>query len=134
MTSWIKAKHFFDDRSALLVVGERDVMEVGNLLRDNQDHPDILQEKLSAIINRCRPELVGHVLWFIEFSVERRAWQMYVNHASLPKTSMYAIPKSQRLRADDVGGEWFNGERNLWLSDMKSVEAPLDTDEPILVN
>lgn len=126
--SWIKANHMFDDRSALLIVGERDAREVGDLLRDNQESLDVLQEKLSGIINRCRPELVGHVIWFIEFSTEFRAWKMYVNHASLPRTPLYAVPAPQMLRLDDALP---------WTAPTKTTAGiPLKemADEPITVS
>lgn len=102
MSSWIKAEHWFKEQSALLVVGERDARDIGCIVREHQDDPELMREYLSKIVDACRPDLVGHTIWFMRFSPEKRAWEMYVNHPSLPNKERYAESPSQWLRLEDA--------------------------------
>lgn len=102
MSSWIRADYYFDERSVLLLVGERDAREIGDLVREHQDSPNAMQFHLSQIINRCRPDLDGHILRFMSFCPQKRAWEMLVEHPSLPTMKMYEQASSQRLRLEDA--------------------------------
>ncbi len=102
MSSWIKAEYWFSEQAVLLTIGERDAREVCGILTVHQDDPEAMRAMLTELVNRCRPDLVGHTMWFMRFSPEKRAWEMYINHPSLPKNALYAEKPSQRLRLDDA--------------------------------
>lgn len=129
MSSWIKADFRFPQRAAILVIGLRDAEDVFEIVKRHADTPDDLERCLREIIERHRPDLTGAILWHMSFSPPRMAWEVFIEHPSLPAKQIGQMATEIPLHLEDAGGEWFNAERNLWLADTKTV-----ADVPLTVN
>lgn len=102
MSSWIRADFNFGVRATLLVVGEREMVEIFGLVREFADTPEELADRLRVIIARCRPDLAGASIWSMSFSPLKRAWEILVEHSSLPPKAMLEETSVQMLRLDDA--------------------------------
>lgn len=91
MSSWIKADFNFKQHGAILVIGRRQADEVLEIVKDLADTPDELEKALRAIIERNRPELANANIWHMSYSPSKMAWEVFIEHPSLPAKAMYEM-------------------------------------------
>lgn len=91
MSSWIKADFNFKQHGAILVIGRRQADEVLEIVKEFADTPDELEKALRAIIERSRPELANVNIWHMSYSPSKMAWEVFVEHPSLPAKAMYEM-------------------------------------------
>jgi len=89
--SWIKSEYVFHEGRAVFYVTAKHMLierAVFEILK-SRDDPSGLENAVSNLIQKYRPELAGCTIYHMTFNAPSNMWEFAVIHPSLPRVGFY---------------------------------------------
>ena len=93
---WMRTDYSFNQRAAILTLPREHARKSATMtalvellkMHSVSERPEELETVGLRVVHTYRPELIGCVLWFIDYDPATLCWEFAVSHGSLPAVAM----------------------------------------------